>query len=173
MTSNVNSEPEGLPACILRAAINGKGIEWFTISASLPHYLALAETIEAESRAAASTRLPGLGVPIPTEVEPGFARLWATWRKTRDGGAVLDGIEIRLGKDRSGKRVIKLLRRDDGTFGALWGLRTQHPRYRESRAQLLAVGRALDAFAALAGEQDPLAAAAHLGARGGFCMCCG
>jgi hypothetical protein len=117
MTSNVNSEPEGLPACVLQAAINDEGVEWLTISASLPHYQALAEAIEAEGRAAGSTRLRRLGLPIPIALEPGIARLWAMWRKTRDGGAVLNGIEIRAGKKRSDKRVIDLHHRGGGVFG--------------------------------------------------------
>ena len=168
MTSNVNSEPEGLPACVLQAAINDEGVEWFTIAASLPHYQA-----QAESRAAGSTRLRRLGLPIPIEGEPGIARLWAMWRKIRDGGAVLHGIEIRAGKKRSDKRVIDLHHRGGGAFGCRLGLYRNHPGYAARRTLLLATCRAVDTLAGLAGEQDVLAAVGRMGAPSGLCACCG
>jgi hypothetical protein len=167
MTSNVNSEPEGLPACVLQAAINDEGVEWFTISASLPHYQALAEAIEAEGRAASSTRL---GLPIPIAVEPGIARLWAMWRKTRDGGAVLNGIEIRAGKERNGERIVDLHHSSSGAFGSRFGMYPDRDSYPRRRARLFATCHALDAFAlpgrqraAPAGEQPAGAGAMTAG----------
>jgi hypothetical protein len=153
MTSNVNSEPEGLPACILQAVVNDEGVEWFTLSIGLPHYQALAEAIEAEGRAAGSTRLRGLGLPTPIQAEPGIVRLWAKWRKLRDGSAILHDIEIRAGKERNGGRIVDLHHSSGGAFGSRFGMHTDRDGYPRRRARLLATCHALDAFAALPGRQ--------------------
>jgi hypothetical protein len=153
MTSNVNREPEGLPACVLQAAINDEGAEWFTTAASLPHYQVLTEAIEAEGRAAASTRLRRLGLPIPIRAEPGIVRLWAKWRKLRDGSTILHDIEIRAGKERNGERIVDLHHSSGGAFGSRFGMYTDRDSYPRRRVRLLATCHAVDAFAALLGRQ--------------------
>jgi hypothetical protein len=171
MNMLVNSQPDALAACILKNVVTESVFDWFTVSVSLPHYLELAEIIEA--RRSIYNHPYRLGVPIPILTAPGMARLWSKWCRVYDGSAILNAIEIRAGEARTGERIMELRRRRDGVFNSTFFLYKDAADYQAKRARLLATCHALDAFAALADKQDAVAAVARMSATSGFCICCG
>ena len=91
-----------------------------TILVRLPHFIAAAVAAEEVGKAAGSTKLRGLGLPLPytdRDGSIGVVRLWARWEKQRDGAAKLLGFDVRCGKERSGDRMLELrIRAHDGAL---------------------------------------------------------
>ena len=91
-----------------------------TILVRLPHFIVAAVAAEEVGKAAGSTKLRGLGLPLPytdKDGTTGVVRLWARWEKQRDGAAKLLGFDVRNGKERSGDRMLELrIRAHDGAL---------------------------------------------------------
>ena len=159
------AEPSGLTT--LRPSWGG-----VKILARLPHFILAAAVAEEAGKAAGSTKLRGLGLPLPytdRDGNTGIVRLWARWEKQRGGAAKLLGFDVRQGKDRSGDRLLQMdIRVHDGALIGYASDRVlKHPEELSRRL--------LDAEAAgqLADPMAELARNAVTQARYAFCCCCG
>lgn len=145
----------------------------YEIRVRLPHIVAAALTAEEIGRAAGSTKLRGIGIPLPYthRGRPTIVRLWATWAKQpKDGEVRLEGFQVRLGQRSTGARLLNLMAEADGSLVA----RVLYypgfpPRVRE-------IEQCLREAEASAGADDPLAVLARNAVADGratFCACCG
>jgi hypothetical protein len=158
------AEPSGLHT-------RGQGVRFLEIVVRLPHVILAAAVAEEAGKAAGSTKLRGLGLPLPFTEENGqvgIVRLWVRWEKQRGGKAKLTGFDVRKGKDRTGERILQLhIRSHDG---ALYGFPTGSSRTIEELARRLleaeAAGQSTDPLGAMARHVVTQASCA-------FCCCCG
>ena len=143
-----------------------------TILVRLPHFIAAAAAAEEAGKAAGSTKLRGLGLPLPytdQDGTTGVVRLWARWEKQRDGAAKLLGFDVRKGKDRSGDRLLQMnIRGHDGALVGYASVRMLE-RLEELSRRLLEA----EAAGQLADPLAELARNAVTQAHYASCCCCG
>lgn len=111
------AEPSGL-------TIRGEGSKYPSVRVlvRLPHIIMAAAVAEEAGKAAGSTKLRGIRLPLPFTEDDGrigVVRLWTHWEKQWGGTAKLAGFDVRKGKDRTGDRILQLHIRDHD--GALYG----------------------------------------------------
>ena len=146
-----------------------------TIVVRLPHVIMAAAVAEEAGKASGSTRLHGLGIPIPytdSWGRTGVVRLWALWEKQLGGVAKLRGFDVRKGKNRSGELLLRMmLRAHDGALVGHAGTGE-----RSDISYLEELSRRLLELEAASQSDDPLATLARsvvAQARCTFCCCCG